>query len=484
MVEFSFQGFGTEKNVVKVVPVFKDRDVFERIGSFLSEKEIKQLKKALENRSFKFKDDEMLVLDDGVQKYLLVAVKPRMPAVEVQRLGAKIARKLAGERVIEFFVPAELKDRAADLALGTELELYSFDKYFTKKKPDDFDQLETVRFYFEKGEPEADKFAEMKALANGVRYARDLANEPPNVLTPEAMARDIERLAYLGLEVEVVPTEALQKKGFCLTYEVGKESVNQPYAAIICWRGRSKQKDFDAVLVGKGVTFDSGGINLKPAKALENMKMDMSGAAVVAAVMKVVALRQMKLNVAAVMGLAENMIGGKAYKPQDVIKSASGLTVEVANSDAEGRMLLADCLWYATEKLKARTVIDLATLTGATANMLGGVFAGLFCEDEALSRALLDAGKASGEKLWPLPMAPEYEEKIKSDIADVCHIGSGGAGASTAAAFLKRFVKGKAAWAHLDIAGCEGRNKPKPMYPKGATGFGVKLLYDYLKGLK
>ena len=483
MVEFVCKQLSAAKNAVKVVPVFKDKDVWGRIGDFVKAKEATRLKNVLEKRAFKYNSGEVMALDDGEQKYVLAAAKPKMSAFEIQQWAAKIARGLRREKEAELFVPAEWCDKAADLALGVELELYSFDKYFTTKKDEDFNQLETVYLCGEKN-IEAGALAEAKALANGIRYARDLANEAPNYLTPEVMAQDIKRLEYLGLEVEVIPTEKLKEKGFALTYEVGKESVNQPYAVIVKWLGKPKQKDFDAVLVGKGVTFDAGGVNLKTAKGLEDMKMDMSGAAAVMAVMKVAALRKMKLNLAAIAGLAENMIGGKAYKPQDVLTTASGLTVEVANSDAEGRMLLADCLWYATDKLKAKTVIDVATLTGAVANVLAGVFGGLFCENEALSEALLKAGKNSGEKLWQMPMAPEYEEKIKSDIADVKHIGSGGAGGSTAAAFLKRFVKGKAAWAHLDIAGCEVMAKPKPMYPKGASGFGVKLLFEYLKGLK
>ncbi len=483
MVEFVCNQLSDAKTAVKVVPVFKDKDIWERIGDFVKAKDANRLKTSLEKRAFRYNDGEVMALDDGEQKYVLAAAKPRMSAYEMQQWGAKIVRGLRREKEAEIFVPAEWSSQAADLALGVELELYSFDKYFTTKKDADFNQLETVYLYGEKNIEEA-QLAEAKALANGVRYARDLANEAPNYLTPETFALDIKRLEYLGLQVEVIPTEELKEKGFALTYEVGKESVNQPYAVIVKWLGKPKQKDFDAALIGKGVTFDAGGVNLKTAKGLEDMKMDMSGAAAVMAVMKVAALRKMKLNLVALAGLAENMIGGKAYKPQDVLFSASGLTVEVGNSDAEGRMLLADCLWYATDKLKAKTVIDVATLTGAVANTLAGVYAGLFCENEALSEALLKAGKNSGEKLWQMPMAAEYEEKIKSDIADVCHIGNGGAGGSTAAAFLKRFVKGKTAWAHLDIAGCEVIKKPKPMYPKGAAGFGVKLLYEYLKGLK
>ena len=483
MVEFVCNQLSGAKNAAKVLPVFKDKEIWERIGGFVKAKEANRLKSVLEKRAFKYGEGEVMALDDGEQKYVLAAAKPKMSAGEVQQWSAKIVRGLRKEKEAEFFVPAEWSDKTADLALGIEMELYSFDKYFTTKKNEDFNQLETVYFCGEKNIGAA-QLAEAKALANGVRYARDLANEAPNYLTPETFALDIKRLEYLGLQVEVIPTEELKEKGFALTYEVGKASVNPPYAVVVKWLGKPKQKDFDAALVGKGVTFDAGGVNLKTPRGLEDMKMDMSGAAAVMAVMKVAALCKMKLNLAAVAGLAENMMGGKAYKPQDVLAAASGLTVEVANSDAEGRMLLADCLWYATDKLKARTVVDVATLTGAVANTLAGVYAGLFCENEALSEALLKAGKNSGEKLWQMPMAPEYEEKIKSDIADVCHIGNGGAGGSTAAAFLKRFIKGKAAWAHLDIAGCEVIKKPKPMYPKGASGFGVKLLYEYLKSLK
>ena len=271
-----------------------------------------------------------------------------------------------------------------------------------------------------------------------------------------------------------------------MLYAVGKGSVNPPCVAVMKWKGNPASKDLDVALVGKGITFDTGGINLKSEGNLLGMKHDMTGAAVAASTLKVLALQKQKINAAAVLVMAENMPDGKAYKPEDVYTSASGLTVEVINTDAEGRLGLADGLWYASAKLKAKRVIDIATLTGAVVMALGHEFAGLFCDDDKMADDLLKAGNDSGERLWRLPMCEEFGKLLKSDVADVKHLAARGhgAGSATAAMFLKKFVKGKTPWAHLDIAGRDDSSTPRPLEPKGATAFGIRFLVSYLKNLK
>lgn len=459
---------------------------WERIGTFCSESEIKMLKKAVDNRSFKIEAGKSLKLDNGETIYLLSVVKHKVSSYEMQVAAAKVASALKKVKTAAVFLPEGLEKTASDVALGMELELYSFDKYFTTKKEEDFCQLEQVFLWAEAGEINKKSMAEVAALANGVRYGRDLCNEPGNVLTPLSMAEDIKRLSYLGIEVEIIPADKLEEKGFSLLYAVGKGSANPPCVAVMTWKGNPASKDIDVALVGKGITFDTGGINLKNEPNLIGMKHDMTGAAVAASTLKVLALQKQKINATAVLVMAENMPDGKAYKPEDVYTSASGLTVEVINTDAEGRMGLADGLWYASAKLKAKRVIDIATLTGAVVMALGHEFAGLFCDDDKMADDLLKAGLDSGERLWRLPMCEEFGKLLKSDVADVKHLAARGhgAGSATAAMFLKKFVKGKTPWAHLDIAGRDDSSTPRPLEPKGATAFGIRLLCNYLKNLK
>ena len=486
MLDFIVNAEKIERPEAKVIFMNEKSFGLERIGKFCTESEVKMLKKAIENRSFKLEAGKSLRLDNGETVYLLSVVKNKASAYEVQVAAAKVASALKKVKTAALFLPEGWNKLAGDIVLGMELELYSFDKYFTTKKEEDFCQLEQVFLCPEEGEINKKQMAEAEALANGVRYGRDLCNEPGNVLTPMTMAEDIKRLSYLGIEVEIIPADKLEEKGFSLLYAVGKGSVNPPCVAVMKWKGNPASKDLDVALVGKGITFDTGGINLKSEGNLLGMKHDMTGAAVAASTLKVLALQKQKINAAAVLVMAENMPDGKAYKPEDVYTSASGLTVEVINTDAEGRLGLADGLWYASAKLKAKRVIDIATLTGAVVMALGHEFAGLFCDDDKMADDLLKAGNDSGERLWRLPMCEEFGKLLKSDVADVKHLAARGhgAGSATAAMFLKKFVKGKTPWAHLDIAGRDDSSTPRPLEPKGATAFGIRFLVSYLKNLK
>jgi leucyl aminopeptidase len=319
----------------------------------------------------------------------------------------------------------------------------------------------------------------MKAVANGVFVTRDLVSEPPNVLNPAEMAERCRTLTSLGLKVDVLGPKEMTKLGFGALLGVAQGSVNEPRVVVLHWHGAGgpgkKGRDKPVAFIGKGVTFDTGGISIKPAGGMEDMKWDMAGAGAVVGLMAALAGRKAKVDAVGVVGLVENMPSGTAQRPGDVVKSYSGQTIEVINTDAEGRLVLADVIWYTHQKFDPRFMVDLATLTGAIIISLGHEYAGMFSNDDELSARLADAGKAVGEKLWRMPMDDAYDKAIKSDIADMKNVGGRPGGSITAAHFIKRFVNGKP-WAHLDIAGTAWSTKDSPTVPKGATGFGVRLL--------
>ncbi len=427
--------------------------------------------------------------EDGIKVYNLgdytvfVAIK-KMPtsAVEWQKFGGEVWQKIKKCREVKVALLKAPSQALYDFALGMELASYSFDKYFTKKPASFYPNLEKVIFTNTK----LKNFAGYKAnagLANAVRYARDLINEPANAMTPEILAADIKRLEYLGLEVETLSAEEMQNRGFNLALAVAQGSANRPCVAVIKWHGNKKKDDYIVGLVGKGVTFDSGGISIKPATNMGDMKQDMTGAAVMAATMKAIALQNVAQNVVAVVGLVENMPSGTAYRPGDVIKSMSGQTVEVVNTDAEGRLVLADCLTYIQQEYKPQYVVDAATLTGAIMVALGGTYAGLFANNQTLANNLKIAGDTSGERLWQMPMDKEYDTMMDSSIADMKNSGGRLAGSATAACFLQRFINKNTKWAHLDVAGMDMSDGKNVLTPKGASAFGVRLLNKFIGSL-
>lgn len=297
-------------------------------------------------------------------------------------------------------------------------------------------------------------------------------------------AADIKRLDYLGIDVTVLDEAKLHDLGMDMLLSVAQGSVNSPRVAVLQWKGKKDAKEFDLGLVGKGVTFDSGGISLKPAANMGDMKGDMTGSAVVVAAIKAAALQKLPVNVVGVVGLVENMPSGSATRPGDVVRSMSGQTVEIVNTDAEGRLVLGDCLWYIQEKFGVKKIIDVATLTGSTMMTFGFEYAGLFANDDKLAAELTACGETSGEKLWRLPINAEYDKLMDSDIADMKNTGPRLAGGITAACFLQRFIKEGVKWAHLDIAGVDKDDKGHPLTPKGATGFGVRVLNCLLRKTK
>ncbi len=364
---------------------------------------------------------------------------------------------------------------AAHAALGARLKSYRFDLYRTKQKAEDKPTLKTVSVAVTDAKAAKAAWQPLEIVAEGVEFTRNLVSEPANVLSPAAFAKIAKGLEKYGVEVDVLGEKEMTKLGMGSLLAVGQGSDRESQLVILRWQGGAKD-DAPVAVVGKGVCFDSGGISIKPAAGMEEMKTDMSGAAVTAGLLQVLARRKAKVNVVGILGLVENMPSGMAQRPGDVVTSMSGQTIEVINTDAEGRLVLADALWYAQEAFKPKTVIDLATLTGAIVIALGADHAGLFANDDSLAKALADAGASVGEAVWRMPLGEAYDELIKSDIADMKNTGGREAGSITAAQFLQRFVKPETAWAHIDIAGVAWMKKALPTAPKGASGFGVRLL--------
>jgi leucyl aminopeptidase len=364
----------------------------------------------------------------------------------------------------------------AQIALGMQLRGYRFDHYRTKLKDDEKPKLEHVTLMSAVATEAEVKFTALQALHDGITFARNVVSEPPNVLYPASMAERCLEMKSLGLEVEVLGEKEMRKLGMGALLGVAQGSRQEPKLIVLRWNG-GKDGTAPVAFVGKGVTFDTGGISIKPSGGMEDMKYDMAGSAVVAGVMRTLAARGAKVNAVGIMGMVENMPDGNAQRPSDVVTSMSGQTIAVLNTDAEGRLVLADALWYCQEKFKPKFIVDLATLTGAMVVALGTEYAGLFSNNANLTTQLKKAGDLVNEKLWPFPMHDAYDRAINSPIADVQNISNEkGGGSITAAKFLQRFIKDETPWAHLDIAGVAWATRDCPVCPKGATGFGVRLL--------
>jgi leucyl aminopeptidase len=379
----------------------------------------------------------------------------------------------AGDGTGAPLAPAEI---AARLALGARLGSYDFARYRTKLKDEDKPTLETMRLMLEDPAAARHAFAAHDGLAESVVFARDLVNEPANVLSPAEFAVRAEKeLRPLGVEVTILGEKQLREIGMNTLLAVGQGSEHESQVVVMRWNGAGP-KEQPVAFIGKGVCFDSGGISIKPAAGMDEMKMDMAGAATVTGLMRALAARKARANVVGVIGLVENMPDGKAQRPGDIVTTLSGQTVEVLNTDAEGRLVLADCLWYVQNEFKPRFMIDLATLTGAIIISLGHEYAGLFTNSDELAERLTAAGRSESEPVWRLPLGEEYDKKLKSRYADMANISGGrDAGSITAAQFLQRFTNG-VPWAHLDIAGTAWINEDKATVPKGGTGYGVRLL--------
>ncbi len=374
------------------------------------------------------------------------------------------------------------QEQVCAIAFGMLLRFWRFDKYRTKLKEKEKISLQEVTFVVSDPLAAEKAFADYEALAEGVLWARTLVAEPANKLLPKTYMDEIFKLRSLGLEVEALDQEAMAKLGMGALLGVAQGSDAEPYLGIVRWKGSGDEAPL--AFVGKGVTFDTGGISLKPAARMDAMKGDMGGSAAVLGLMRALALAKVPVNAVGVVALVENMPSGKAQRPGDIVQSMSGQTIEVLNTDAEGRLILADALYYTHDRFKPRFMVDLATLTGAMQVALGCEYAGLFTPSDEMAQSLEEAGLAVGEKVWRLPMGKAYDKEIDSSIADMKNITTGGygAGSITAAQFLGRFV-GDTPWAHLDIANVADRNRDTPLALKGPTGFGVTLLYRWIKNM-
>ncbi len=397
--------------------------------------------------------------------------------IEAAAAAAYHAVKLSGAKALTIDAAHLTPEQAARAGFAVRLAAYRFDKYLTKQKPEKLPSIETVKVVSRDPSLSETAFEPLSAVADAVIFSRDLVAEPANVLHPEEFARRVKALEKIGLKVEILGEKEMEKLGMRTLLAVGQGSRRESQLAVIQWNGAADKDAQPIAFVGKGVCFDTGGISIKPAEGMEDMKWDMGGAAAVAGLMHALAGRKAKVNAVGVLGLVENMPDGNAQRPGDIVVSMSGQTVEVLNTDAEGRLVLADALWYTQERFKPKFMIDLATLTGAMIISLGLEYAGVFSNDDTVADAIVEAAPKVGDYVWRMPLPAQYERHIDSPIADVKNMGNGRAGGSiTAALFLQRFVNG-VPWAHIDIAPVAWvKDSKNPTVPDGAVGWGVRLL--------
>jgi leucyl aminopeptidase len=405
----------------------------------------------------------------------------KLTAREAELLGGVTAGALQSAKVTAATVSADMPDGvslkpgewAALLAAGASLRVYAFDGYKTKKA-DKPRPLDTITFMTPAAAMAKSAFTPYAAVREGVHFARNLVNEPANILVPITFANRCRELARSGVKVEILTPAQMKRLGMGALLGVAQGSPHAPRLVVMRWNGGPRGEK-PVAFIGKGVTFDTGGISIKPAAGMEDMKGDMAGAACVTGLMLALAKRKAKVNAVGAIGLVENSVDGNAQRPGDVVKSMSGQTIAVLNTDAEGRLVLADVLWYIQGRFKPKFMVNLATLTGAILVALGKEHAGLFSNNDELSARLSDAGLATGEKVWRLPLTPEYDKLIDHDVADMKNIGGRLAGSITAAQFLQRFVN-NVPWAHLDIAGTAMDAVKTPINQSWASGWGVRLL--------
>ncbi len=369
----------------------------------------------------------------------------------------------------------EPAERAAEVAYGARIASYRFDRYLTKELPEKKPTLERLSVHGKSAAAARRAYGKLDHVADAVDFTRNLVSEPGNVIFPETLAEECKKLSRFGVDVEVLGEKKLASLGMGALLGVGQGSARESQLVVMQWNG-SSQSAQPLAFVGKGVTFDTGGISIKPSGGMQDMKWDMGGAGAVIGLMHALAARKAKTYAVGVVGLVENMPSGTAQRPGDIVRSMSGQTIEVLNTDAEGRLVLADALWYTQDRFKPRFMVDLATLTGAILVALGEVHGGLYANDDRLAKQLTAAGEAVNELLWRMPLAEAYDKQLESPAADMANISGGRWGGSiTAAQFLQRFTN-KVPWAHLDIAGVAWSNKAKSPMAKGATAFGVQLL--------
>lgn len=459
------------QNVVKVIAMFEGQ---ETAIDFLTANEIKLVESAILQSGFEGKSNQICVVYGAREKIILFGLGKKNDILAIRDAGQFLFENLFDVECA--YIAVESEDIALNLAYGVLLGSYSFDKYKTEKKAEEYTKLERIILRVENEKEATEHFKPYVAMVNGVRYCKDLCNEPASYLTPEVFASDIKRLTYLGLDIDVLDSEQIRLNGLGLIDAVGKGSDNKPYVVVMRWIGNRDKKDYDLGLIGKGVCFDAGGLSLKSNQGMIEMKMDMAGAAAVVASMKVAALQRVRKNLVAVVGLVENIPSATAMKIGDVYTSFKGKTVEVVNADAEGRLVVADCLSYLQNNYKVSRLVDIATF-GSLKTTLGNVYAAVFSNDEELVEDLIESGNLSGEKLWQMPLDNRYKKMLSSKIADLKNLPVGESASVASSAFLQEFIEKDTKWAHIDMSGLR-LNKDGL-----ASGFGVKLLNEFIKGL-
>ena len=416
------------------------------------------------------------------KKIVLISIKNNSKSSDIENLGGEFYGRINYGKNSEYFIMSDSISTKQDNFLGyflhgLKLKSYEFNKYKSKKDS----RIISISIIGNKNKPSDKNKIKFKALEEGTFYARDLVSEPGNILHPDEYAKRLSSLRNHGLKVTIYDEKKLKKLGMNALLGVGQGSIRGSYLVTMEWNG-AKNNSKPLAFVGKGVCFDTGGYSLKPAKFMEDMTYDMAGSATVVGLMKSIALRKAKVNAVGVVGLVENMVSGNAQRPGDIVKSYSGKTIEILNTDAEGRLVLADALTFTEKKFKPKFIIDLATLTGAIIVCLGSEYAGLFSNDDKLSKQIFDAGEKVEEKVWRMPLHKNYDKLMNSKNADMQNINYvGGAGSTTAAQFLQRFILNKTPWAHLDIAGMAFSKYGGALNSGGATGFGVRLLNQLIE---
>jgi len=474
-IQINYKNNNSQKSLANLILFTDENFNISSLKKHTSKEEFSYISDLLETSDLK---KNLLFFEINSKKTIfLVSIKKDLKTSDIESLGAKFHSYINYDKKNDYFVNSDtinskIENFVGYFLHGLKLRSYEFNIYRSKKNK----RLISVNVIGSKNKISTQNQLRFKALEEGTFFARDLVSEPGNILHPDEYAKRLSLLKKIGLKINIYDEKKLKKLGMNALLGVGQGSIRGTYLVTMEWNGL-KNNTKPLAFVGKGVCFDTGGISLKPAKFMEDMTYDMAGSATVVGLMKNLALRKAKINVVGVVGLVENMPGGNAQRPGDIVKSYSGKTIEVLNTDAEGRLVLADALTFTEKKFKPKFIVDLATLTGAIIVSLGSEYAGLFSNDDKLSKQLLTAGEKVNEKLWRMPLHKNFDKLIESKNADMQNINYvGGAGSTTAAQFLQRFILNKTPWAHLDIAGMAFSKYGGALNSGGATGYGVRLL--------
>ena len=479
-IQINYKNSGFENTTNNLVLFVDEKFNIDPLKKQISNSEFDYISDLLENSDLKKK---LLFFEINSKKTIfLISIKKGLNTSDVENLGADFHKFINYDKKSDYLVNSDtinskIKNFIGYFLHGLKLKSYEFNIYKSQKDK----RLISVNVIANKNKISSQNQLRFKALEEGTFYARDLVSEPGNILHPDEYAKRLSTLKKFGLKINIYDEKKMKKLGMNALLGVGQGSIRGSYLVTMEWNGL-KNNSKPLAFIGKGVCFDTGGISLKPAKFMEDMTYDMAGSATVVGLMKNLAIRKAKINAVGVVGLVENMPGGNAQRPGDIVKSYSGKTIEILNTDAEGRLVLADALSFTEKKFKPKFMVDLATLTGAIIVSLGSEYAGLFSNDDKLSEQLLNAGKKVDEKLWRMPLHKNFDKLIDSKNADMQNINYvGGAGSTTAAQFLQRFILNKTSWAHLDIAGMAFSKYGGALNSGGATGFGVRLLNQLIE---